>query len=167
MLFKDTINMINTITDHRSKLVDVQPHICTGDFTCNILDKDKKIIRSINEHNLVVNTSKAILAALLGGAGNPITLIGLGTGTTEASLTDTGLTNTQYYAITGVSFPNSIEWVQFNWYIGYGELVGWDISEFGLFTSTHAMFSRKVYDPIPKSADMAFDGQWVIKFFQE
>lgn len=150
------------------KIIDTLPtNLCTGDFNCNIVDRSGNIIKNIEEHNLVVNTSKSILAALLGGVGLPVSKIGFGTGTAAAVLTDTGLTSPQYYTITNVSFPTSTEWVQFDWYLGYSELIGWEISEFGLFTASNAMFSRKVYDAIPKSGDMAFEGSWIIKFFQE
>ena len=111
--------------------------------------------------------SKNILAHILGGVGPAITKVGFGTGTAAATLLDTTLTNVVYSNVTNVSFPDSLEWVQFDWYLAYDEMVGVNIAEFGLFTTDSKLFSRKVYTPIPKSADMAFEGQWVIKFFQE
>lgn len=148
--------------------VDNYKKLIHGDFNCNIVDRDGNIIRSISEENLVVNVSKRILAALLGGVGIPVTKIGFGTSTAPAALTDETLTSVYYKNIINVSFPTSTEWVQFDWYLAYDELVGVDIAEFGLFTASNDMFSRKVYStPIPKGADMAFEGQWIIKFFQE
>lgn len=141
--------------------------LISGDFFCNVVNKEGKVIQTISEPNLVVNVSKKILAALLGGNGLPVSVIGFGTGTATPTLIDTGLTDVQYYGITSVSYPDSVEWTQFNWMLGYDQMVGIDISEFGLFTSAYDMFSRKTYTPIPKSADMAFEGRWIIKFFQE
>ena len=138
-----------------------------GTFLLNIKDRDGTIIKAISEPNLIVNGSKSILAALVGGVGQPISKIGVGTGTIAADLTDTGLTDPYYKNIVSVTYPSSPEWAQFNWYLAYDELVDVTISEFGLFTAANLLFSRKVYTPIPKSADMAFEGQWTIKFFQE
>lgn len=139
----------------------------TGDFNLQVKNRDGEIIQTISEHNLVVNVSKSILAALLGGRGIPVSKVGFGTGTAEPTLFDTTLTDVYYKEVINVSFPTSTEWVQFDWYLSYSELVGVEISEFGLFTETNDMFSRKTYTPIMKSADMAFEGQWIIKFFQE
>ena len=152
----------------QQKAFDIIPNkFCTGDFRCRVLDRTNNVIQIIEEHNLVVNTAKTILATLLGGTGHPVSLIGFGTGTAAANVADTGLLTPEYYGITGVMYPAGGTSVQFNWYLAYDQLVGVNISEFGLFTEDYDMFSKKTYSAIPKSADMAFDGQWTITFFQE
>jgi hypothetical protein len=139
---------------------------CTGHFKLRSVNKYGGTILQIEEDNLIVNKHGEILASLLGGSGGTaISKIGFGTGSTAAAVTDTGLTNAAYYDVMSIETPTGHPtWVQFNWYLAYDELVGTSIAEFGLFNSTNMMFSRLVYAAIPKSLDVALEGEWVIKF---
>jgi len=144
-----------------------QTSFCVGEFNLTVFDRDLNIIKKIQEPNLIVNNAKVIAAKLLGGIGSPITKIGLGTGTNAPTLFDTALTSPTYFDIISVSYPESETWTQFNWYVGYTDLVGVPITEYGLTTAALSLFNRKVYSEIIKSEDMAFSGAWVIKFYQE
>jgi hypothetical protein len=93
------------------------------------------------EHNLFVNNGLAVLANLIAGvtAGQYVTSIGFGSGSTSPAGTDTGLTAapSYYNAIVSHSFPSPGS-VQFNYALGtsdYGAL-GITIQELGLFANT-------------------------------
>lgn len=135
-----------------------------GKFNLRILDRQGNLIKTYSDPNLIVTGSKAILATLLGGTGLPISKIGLGTGTGAADIANTTLTSPDYLAFVSVDYPETAV-VRFNWYLGYDQLVGKAITEFGLLTSANTLFSRRVYTAINKNADMAFEGSWSIRFY--
>lgn len=135
-----------------------------GRFFLRVVDRNRNIIQEYSDLNLIVTQSKLILSTLLGGDGLPVSQIGLGTGTAAADIGDTALTTPEYYPFVSVDYPETSV-VRFNWYVAYDELVGMEISEFGLLTADDQLFSRRVYAPIPKSADMAFEGSWSIRFY--
>jgi hypothetical protein len=146
------------------KMADKLTPALEGIFTLNIIDRDNRIVKAYNDHNLIVNKSKQIIATLLGGTGGPITKIGLGIGTTEAAITDTSLSSPAYYSFTSVEYPE-FDIVKFNWYVGYDQLIGVAITEFGLFTADDNLFCRRVYSAINKNADLALTGAWSIKLY--
>jgi hypothetical protein len=135
-----------------------------GIFTLNIIDRDNRIVKAYNDHNLIVSKSKQIIATLLGGSGGPITKIGLGIGTAAAAITDTSLSSPTYYSFTSVDYPDS-DTVRFNWYVGYDQLNGVAITEFGLLTASSNLFCRRVYSAINKNSDLALTGAWSIKLY--
>lgn len=135
-----------------------------GIFTLRVIDKNNNIVQYYDDPNLVVAGSKEIIATLLGGTGGALTKVGLGTGTAEATIDDTALTSPAYYSFTSVEYPDTST-VKYNWYVGYDQLVGTAITEFGLLTENNKLFCRRVYPAINKNADLAFTGAWSIRLY--
>jgi hypothetical protein len=138
--------------------------LCDGMFYLRVLDRQNKLITEYTDHNLIVANSKTILATLIGGTGLPITKIGLGTGADPADISDMSLTSPTYLPFTSVEYPD-LSTVKFNWYLGYDQMNGVVVTEYGLVTESNGLFSRRVYGPITKNSDMAFSGAWSIKFY--
>ncbi len=119
-----------------------------GVFTMRVKDRDGNIVEEYEDHNMIVNGAKLLMAQLVSDYGkanyNRIKYIGFGTGTTAADPSDTDL---QQRAVTkpidGFEFPEGTDdRVQFNWSLDYEEGngtsdEGMDIQEFGLFSGTY------------------------------
>ena len=114
------------------------------------------------EHNLIVTAGRSKLAKLLGGGyAGGINRVGVGTGSTPAADTDTGLTSPVYIPVKSVEYSTAK--VRFNFIIGTSDANGVNIRELGLFFADNTMFSRRVRKSvIGKEADLQITGYWEI-----
>ena len=114
------------------------------------------------EHNLIVTAGRSKLAKLLGGGyAGGINRVGVGTGSTPAADTDTGLTSPVYIPVKSVDYSTAK--VRFNFVIGTSDANGVNIRELGLFFADNTMFSRRVRKSvIGKEADLQITGYWEI-----
>ena len=114
------------------------------------------------EHNLIVTAGRSKLAKLLGGGyAGSINRVGVGTGSTPAADTDTGLTSPVYIPVKSVEYSTAK--VRFNFVIGTSDANGVNIRELGLFFADNTMFSRRVRKSvIGKEADLQITGYWEI-----
>lgn len=114
------------------------------------------------EHNLIVTAGRSKLAKLLGGGyAGGINRVGVGTGSTPAADTDTGLTSPVYIPVKSVEYSTAK--VRFNFVIGTSDANGVNIRELGLFFADNTMFSRRVRKSvIGKEADLQITGYWEI-----
>lgn len=116
------------------------------------------------DHNLIVTAGREKLARLVGGDYNGrIAKVGVGTGSSVASDSDTGLTNAVLLPVQSVEYASTK--VRFNFTIGNGDANGIAIRELGLFFGDGAMFSRRVRKSIiGKEDDISITGYWEIYF---
>lgn len=114
------------------------------------------------EHNLIVTAGRSKLAKLLGGGyAGGINRVGVGTGSTPAADTDTGVTSPVYIPVKSVEYSTAK--VRFNFIIGTSDANGVNIRELGLFFADNTMFSRRVRKSvIGKEADLQITGYWEI-----
>lgn len=114
------------------------------------------------EHNLIVTAGRSKLAKLLGGGyAGGINRVGVGTGSTPAADTDTGLTSPVYIPVKSVEYSTAK--VRFNFVIGTSDANGVNIRELGLFFADNTMFSRRVRKSvIGKEADLQITGYWEV-----
>ena len=114
------------------------------------------------EHNLIVTAGRSKLAKMLGGGyAGGINRVGVGTGSTPAADTDTGLTSPVYIPVKSVEYSTAK--VRFNFVIGTSDANGVNIRELGLFFADNTMFSRRVRKSvIGKEADLQITGYWEI-----
>ncbi len=124
------------------------------------------IVEVVDDRNLVVDASKALLASLLGGAvtNKSVTQIGFGASGTAASAGDTGITGGLVKAIDAVAYPAAGA-VRFDFSLGSAEANGVAILEFGLFSASNVLFARRVRaTPLNKASDVTLTGSWTITF---
>jgi len=149
--------------------------------------KAGEVIETYEDHNLIVNNAKLLLAHLLGGdtEGRSITKIGFGTNGSNPVPDDTVLKNVFQKPVKKVSYPGFtteeidlanlyeltnetlVQWycyqVQFDWELLTTEDNGHAISEFGLFSGNNTLFARKSRSsPIVKAPDISIEGSWII-----
>ena len=152
-----------------------------------VIRKAGRIIEIYEDHNLIVNNAKMLMAHLLGGdtAGMSITKIGFGTNTTPPVPDDASLRSPFIKPVSDIKFngfvtadvnfapvfglPNElvISWygyqVQFDWVLLTTEANGHSIGEFGLISENNTLFSRKSRaNPIVKESDISIEGTWII-----
>ena len=126
------------------------------------------IVEDYIDRNLIVSGARTIITELLGGGTEYITKIGMGIGTSNPAETDTGLTDPSiaglvYGTITSVTYPTTSS-VMFSWTLDYDEGNGFDITEYGLFSTDDILFSRKTKNAISKDSTLSFEGEWTIEF---
>ena len=127
-----------------------------------------KVVKVIDDHNLVVDVGRKRLAALAAGkvenyTGSYITHIGVGSGNAEESVNDTELTEQQLFPLTSVEVNGRD--VQCNFFIANDEAVGLSIHELGLFCADGTMFSHRVRSGvIEKYEDIELKGYWILHF---
>lgn len=133
----------------------------SGSTEHRIYDADGRLVSSFEEHNVVVNLAKALIANLLaGGSTDKITKIGFGTNGTAAVATDTTLTGSTVKNVD--SYTADATGVTFYWSLSTSELNGMTIQERGLVTAAGTLFARKAHDPIVKNSGMSIQGSWRI-----
>lgn len=133
--------------------------------------KNDRLIETVEEHNLVVNGGRQWLAELVcGDSTDRITKIGVGEGTSEEKLTDTGLSNCEIVLIdshnvgasniSGYSFA-----VTFHWQLTTSQANGLNIREFALYTGLERMVTRQVRGSvIGKANDVKVVGEYSLHF---
>lgn len=120
------------------------------------------LIRTDDDHNLIVAAGRAKLARLLGGGSSAhISKIGVGTGTVTEADSDTALTDAVFVPLTSTEYDGSK--AKFNFTIGTGDANGLAITELGLFFDDDTIFSRRVRKSvISKEDDIEISGYWEI-----
>jgi hypothetical protein len=151
--------------------------------------KAGEIIEQHEDHNLIVNNAKLLMAHLVGGdtTGKCITHIAFGTNGTPPTPDDTMITNPFFKPISTVTYPGylteEVNWgpilglpgdlktawlgyqVQFDWKLLTSEDNGHAIREFGLVSGNQTLFNRKTRtNPIHKESDISIEGLWIITF---
>jgi hypothetical protein len=124
------------------------------------------LIEEYEDHNLIVNGARTIMAHLVAGdgSGKPINRIAFGTNGAAPSPSNTVITSPFTKAVTGFSYPAAGQ-VQINWNLLVGEANGKGIMEFGLLCSDGTLFARKNRaKAIEKDSDISLEGQWIITF---
>lgn len=130
--------------------------------------RNKKIIETFDDHNLVVDVGRKRLAALAAGKVNSytesyISHIGLGSGNTVETVNDTELENQQLFPLTSIEVDGRD--VKCNFFIANDEAVGLTIHELGLFCADGTMFSHRVRQGvIEKYEDIEIRGYWILHF---
>lgn len=149
-------------------------HAVTGDIHLEIFQK-KKLVEKIDDHNLVVDAGRIRLAELAAGkvgsySESYLTHIGLGSGSTIESVSDTELENQQLFPLTSVELNGRD--VKCNFLIADNQANGLSIRELGLFCADGTMFSHRVrkneetgeVGVIEKFSDIEIKGFWVLHF---
>ena len=149
--------------------------------------KAGEIIEVYEDHNMIVNNAKLLMAHLIGGdtSGRSITKIGFGTNNATPLPDNASLTNPYVKQIGSISFPGFSTddinvgpifglpddlivayygyQVQFDWELLTTEGNGRAISEFGLISENNTLFSRRARNnPIHKESDISIEGSWII-----
>lgn len=153
-----------------------------GEFAMIVRDRSGNIVDRYEDHNMIVNGAKMVMAKLISEAASPssdaedaptvgsqkmITTIAFGNGVAAVDATDTGMTGTDTVTkpLDGHEFPEGTEdRVQFNWSLGYGEANDLHITEFGLLCADETLFAHKVRNEIYKDDTLSFEGTWTIIF---
>lgn len=129
------------------------------------LDNDNKVLRKVEQNNLVVTLGRTNLTKLLAGdaAGKAVTQISVGTSNTAAALTDTNITNEVSKAITGITYPaNNV--VHFETTLLNADANGLTLREAGLKLSDNTLFARIVYADFVKTSANKLKLEWLIEF---
>ena len=123
------------------------------------------LVDAWESHNLIVAGAREVMAALIAGAGAPISHIGFGDNGTPVDLADTSLTAMYSRPLGAVSYP-APGVVSFEFSLSTAEANGLTIREFGLLTSSGVLFSRKTRGgaSIEKTSDISLSGTWTITF---
>ena len=146
----------------------------TGEIHLEVYHKNK-LVKKIDEHNLVVDAGRRRLAELAAGkvgsySESYITHIGLGSGSEIEKVSDTELENQQLFPLTSVELNGRD--VKCNFFIADNEANGLSIRELGLFCSDGTMFSHRVrrdestgeVGVIEKFSDIELKGFWILHF---
>lgn len=115
------------------------------------------------DENLIVEGARAMLAQLIAGdgAGQAVAQIGFGIRGEAAKPDDDALTGAYWRPLSGHSYPRPGQ-VQFDFVLSTTEANGMAIREFGLRTTSGALFSRKARGVIEKNSDISLEGTWTI-----
>jgi len=139
----------------------------TGEIHLEVCKGDK-IISQFDDHNLVVDIGRKRLAELAAGkvgsyVESYISHIGVGSGATAETASDTALENQQLFPLSSVEVTGRD--VQCNFLIANNEAVGLSIRELGLFCTDGTMFSHRVRQGvIEKYEDIEIKGYWILHF---
>lgn len=135
-----------------------------GSIDFKLLDKYGNLIQRIHKDNLVVTTGLALLLSRLGGSGNALTHMGIGSGTTAPTLANTDLETSVVRRVFDTP-GGSLSGTSITFYCLFPAGTGTGtITEAGLFNAVSGgtMFSRIVFDPITKSASLSLAASWTI-----
>jgi len=138
-----------------------------GHISIVVKDKDGNIKDTREIDNLVVTSGKTYLATWLAAAtqaSNFMSYVGLGTGTTPASASDTALQNPLASYVQGVLSSTSNSWIN-TCTFGAGVNTG-AITEAGLFSSAvpGTMFAHQVFTVVTKGAADSMLVIWTVSF---
>jgi len=138
-----------------------------------------RLVFTVDDHNLFVNSGLPALAALMGGdtVGEFAAAVGFGSGSTTPVVTDSGLTEPAYYKSLDSHSEDGAGSVTLNWSLGVADTgaVGINIQELGLFANTTTvtlpgstqptpMLARKTISPILFTSSMSLSGVWTLTF---
>ena len=146
----------------------------TGKIHLEVYRKNK-LVKQIEEHNLVVDSGRMRLAELAAGkvgnySNSYISHIGLGSGSEMEKVGDTALENQQLFPLTSIELNGRD--VKCNFLISENEANGLSIRELGLFCADGTMFSHRVrrneetgeVGVIEKFSDIELKGFWILHF---
>lgn len=134
-----------------------------GTFTMKVYEHGK-LIKTIKEKNLVVDSGKFHLVSFLGmGSPRLITNIEFGTNATAPHRLDTAITSPFSKALAATSFPVAGK-VQFDWTLETYENNGMTIAEYGLMLDNGDLFARRTFATIVKNNTIRLTGSWSIQF---
>lgn len=136
----------------------------SGSVVFELLDDNGVAVDRFEKNNLVVTGGLTLLLQRLGGSGNALTHIGLGSGTTPPDNADTDLQTSivrRVFDTPGGSVVGTT--ITFYCLFPAGTGTG-TITEAGLFNalSGGTMFSRIVFDAMTKSASLSLAASWTI-----
>lgn len=123
------------------------------------LRQNGKVIDKWEKHNIIVNDGLERIVKLLGNlSSTAFQYIGIGTGTTSATVNDTALETEVTRALASISYEASNK-VVFEKTFTFGSGESYSISEIGIFDSLtvsgSVMFDRLVFTP--KDVDSTID----------
>ncbi|KAA0888781.1 phage tail protein [Oryzomonas rubra] len=120
-----------------------------------------------DDHNLVVNVGKTILAKLLSHDANYlndyISTIAFGTGTAAVTSTDTAMQAQQFSAAVTTSYP-AYNQVTFSATMGATDGGSYTYTELGLLSASGKMFAHLIVSAITKSAAYKIQVDWTMTF---
>ena len=137
---------------------------CKGEFHIDVL-KNGRIVKTISDHNMVVDVGRIRLAELAAGtkANQHITQIGLGSGSETEDASDISLTNQTLLPLSGVTVTGRD--VRFDFFVDTDQANRLQVHEFGLFCADNTMFSHRVRSGvIEKENDIQLKGYWILHF---
>ena len=138
-----------------------------GHLTVEKRNGEGVVVQKIEKQNLIVNNGKELIAKLIGNVSspNPASYIQIGTGTTAADVTQTGLTT--YFAedTTTNAYEASYKLkLDADW--SSGTFSGQNITEAGVFDGAQAgvpiMLSRQVFSAINLTVSDSLTITWRI-----
>ncbi len=134
-----------------------------GTVTVKLYGPDGTVI---NQHrNQVVNTGQHWIATRIIGGGNPVSHIEVGTGSSPVASTDTRLQLPLHRQSLKADATVANNTITFTVQLAEGQATG-PITEYGLFDAATGgtMIARMVEGVVNKSATMAMDIVWEIRF---
>jgi hypothetical protein len=144
--------------------------IIRGEFSIKVWkhlpDGRKILVDAYRDHNLVVNSGRALAAHHIAGdtLTNFITQVAFGTNGADPLPSDTQITGALIRDIDNHEYPAANS-VQFNWGLPVDQGNGMEISEFGLLCVDGTLFARKTRaKPLNKEDDLSIEGHWTIQF---
>lgn len=135
-----------------------------GSIDFKLLDADGNIVDRVKKDNLIVTNGLVLLLNRLGGSGNALTHLGIGSGTTAPTLANTDLETTTIRRVFDTP-GGTVSGTSITFYCLFPAGVGTGtVSEAGLFNALAAgtMFSRIVFTPMTKSAALSLAASWTI-----
>lgn len=125
------------------------------------------LIDTFADHNIIVdNALHQISGCVVGDAERFITHIAFGTNGSEASRSDTVITNRYARPINGYTYPENGK-VSISWELPASENNGMAILEFGLLCADGSLFARRARNNvIQKDSDISLEGIWTIRFIR-
>ncbi len=146
-----------------------------GEFGFTVRHRTKGVIEVFEDHNLVVDQARDIMARMMGNDTlNPIGTFAIGTNADSPLPDNEELTDIWKKNIDSISFSATLGKVTFYWSLAYGEANGvgdggFEIGEYGLYTGVYTndsgrLFARKARGIITKNLDLALSGYWSILF---
>lgn len=128
--------------------------------------KGGKLVEKMDEHNLIVDRAKTVMAHLAGGdvASRSIAKVAFGENGTAPSTSDKEITNPYEKDVDSVEYPQDGQ-VTFHFSLGSAEANGKMILEFGLLCADGTLFARRIRsEALAKEQDITIDGEWTIAF---
>lgn len=147
-----------------------------GVFSMRVKDRAGNIIEEYEDHNMIVNGAKFVMAQLISdpelASSCYVKSIVFGDGTAQAQAGDTTLGNLCVTKdIDSFAYPEDTnDRVEFSWSLDYGDGNGDDgsglnIREFGLLCGDgQTLFSKKTRNAIFKDDSLSLEGTWTIIF---
>lgn len=128
--------------------------------------KGGKLVEKMDEHNLIVDNAKTVMAHLAGGdvSSRSIAKVAFGENGTAPSASDKEITNPYEKDVDSVEYPQDGQ-VTFHFSLGSAEANGKMILEFGLLCADGTLFARRIRsEALAKEQDITIDGEWTIAF---